>query len=362
MGLIDTLLGRTTNRPDYLAGPLDIVSPWTEEGGLTTIVWTEALGLDASQLPLTRAGAIGIPAVSKARNLLVATIAKFPLVALRRNADGTDTDVTADHPFLFRTNDAVSPYERMVWTIDDAIMYGVSLWLTERGAAETGGRKPIVNAARCPRDWWKIEGGRILVNREGAGTWQALQADDGILINFPFEGLLYVAQRTLRGALATERAWVGRAVSPLPLVDLHRTDDTAMTPEEVTDMVQAWASARSDPYGAVGSTPENVQMNVLGDVKVELAVEGRNAIRTDIGSFLNVRAAMLDGTIGVDSLTYSTKEGERNAFYEFDLPFWTDPIEARFSLDDMVPRGTRIAFRKYSADNPENQSGPQRED
>jgi hypothetical protein len=61
-------------------------------------------------------------------------------------------------------------------------------------------------------------------------------------------------------------------------------------------------------------------------VKADLMVEGRNAIRTDVGSFLNIRASMLDGTMGIDSLTYTTTEGEKNSFYEFDLPFWTDPI------------------------------------
>lgn len=369
MGLIDTLLGR--NRPDYLASAaLEISSPWIDEDAptLNVVAFAEMLGLTADMLPLNRQAAIGIPAVSKARNLICSTIAKWPLRALRAtpaNGDtpAADVDVTADYPWLFRTNDAVSPYDRMFWTVDDAIFYGASLWLTERGAADSSGRAPILHAARCPKEWWKIEDGKIKVQPQGVGKWRVLQAHEGVFLNFPFEGLLGIAQRTLRGAIAVERSWVGRAVSPLPLVDLHRTDDTAMTPDEVKDMVKDWATARSDPYGAVGSTPENVELNVLGDVKAELAVEGRNAIRTDVGSFVNVRASMLDGTMGIDSLTYSTTEGERNSFYEFDLPFWTDPLEARLSLDDLVPRGVRMAFAKYGADDPElPPTGPTRED
>jgi len=77
-------------------------------------------------------------------------------------------------------------------------------------------------------------------------------------------------------------------------------------------------------------------------------VEARNAVRTDIGSFLNIRASMLDGTQGVDSLTYTTNSIERNAFYEIDLPFWTAPIESRLSQDDVVPAGQRVRFDKYA--------------
>ena len=135
-----------------------------------------------------------------------------------------------------------------------------------------------------------------------------------------------------------------------------------MDEDEVEKLVKDWSTARRQDDGAVASTPEGVELNVHGEIKHELFVEGRNAIRTDIGSFLNVRVAMIDGTIGVDSLTYTTKDGERNSFYEFDLPFWTDAIAARLSLDDVVPRGTRIRFDMYEAHNLPTPTGARVED
>ena len=71
---------------------------------------------------------------------------------------------------------------------------------------------------------------------------------------------------------------------------------------------------------------------------------------------------MLDGTMGIDSLTYTTTAGEKNSFYEFDLPFWTDPLAARLSLDDVVPRGTRIRFDLYSEYNQPASTGVRVED
>lgn len=339
MGILDRLgLGR-----DNAFTRLPIVSPYQPAPELPPFVITDILTDEAVKaLPMSRGQAITIPAVSKARNLLVATIAKFPLRAMRLQ-DGTDTDVTGDHAWLYRTDNSVTPYERMAWTVDDLIFHGSSLWLVERGSTADG-RRAILNAEWCPPAMWNITEGAIAVDGH------VMREDQVILFNSPFEGLLSVGGRTLKGARDQEAAWVGRARNPIPLIDLHRLEDD-MEDTEVKTMVDGWATSRTSENGAIGSTPPSIEIRTFGEVKADLMTEGRNAIRTDIGSFLNVRAAMLDGTIGIDSLTYSTKEGERNAFYEFDLPFWTDPIEARLSMDDVVPRGTRVRFNKYDTPN-----------
>lgn len=366
MGVVRDLLtgsGRTHELVSR-AVHLPITSPYSPAPELPPIVLTDVLGEDAvKNLPMTRDVAIAIPAVSKARNLLVATVSRFPLRAIRTDSNGVESDVTKEHAWLHRTNGSVSPQERMAWTVDDLIFHGVSLWLLKRGVPEGEGenrRRPIIEAEWCPRANWSI-------GDRGDGVQAILVdgvaiAEDGyMLINAPFEGLLNIGQRTLRGARDTEQAWVGRARNPIPVIELHQTDDS-LEPAEAKTFVDTWAKARTQENGAIGYTPPGIEVRVHGEARAELMVEGRNAIRTDIGSFLNVRVAMLDGTVGVDSLTYSTKDGERNAFYEFDLPFWTDPITGRMSLDDIVPRGTRIRFDMYEAFNPPTRTGATVED
>lgn len=329
MGLLDRL-GLSTKRLDALSSPVDLAirSPWAE-GSLQAIVWSDLIGKDvADALPMTRGDAIQIPAVSKARNLLVSAIAKLPLVAL-------DTaGPLADQPtWLYRTDGLVSPYERMAWTVDDLIFYGCSVWATERGAAGQ-----ILNAEWVPSRDWKVTDGVLSI------LDQPVTPQDYILFNPPFEGLLNVGNRTLKGARDTEAAWTGRMRNPIPLIELKVTDDSNLTQEEVNEYVAAWSTARRAENGGVSFTPPGMEVVAHGSLSADLFTEGRNAIRTDVGSFLNIRASLLDGTIGIDSLTYSTKDGERNLFYELDLPFWTDPIEWALSVDKVVPRGSRVRF------------------
>lgn len=363
MGILDLLTGRTGS---LLAtgSRVGIGSPYsTGENRLATIAVKDIFPADvAGEMPLTRADAIAIPSVSKARNLLVTVVQGFPLRAISVDpSTKAETDVTDRNAWLYRTNTPVGPAERMAWTVDDLIFEGCALWTVNRGAASgNDSRRPILDAERVDPSRWGIEdrGQGLVVVVDDV----PIAEQNYILINSPFEGLLNIGTRTLKGARAIEESWVGRAQNPVPMTELHVTDDTGPEQEELQELVDSWAAARTKPTGAIGATPANVELRVHGAIDADFMLEARNSIRTDIGSFLNIRAAMLDGTIGVDSLTYSTKEGERNSFYEFDLPFWTQAIEDRLSLDDVVPRGTRIRFDKYHAYNAPAATGPKTED
>jgi len=316
---------------------LGIASPW-KTGELTQILVADLIGADAAKnLPMTRELALTIPAVSKGHNLLQATIAGTPLVDLDANGK-TSTQPT----WLYRTDTDVTPHERMAYTVSDLFFEGIALWQNKRGAGDS-----LLSSNWVPFDSWFVNKDRDIVI-----DGQVVREQDYCLINTPFAGLLNVAKRTLQGGLELERSWVGRSKNPIPLIELHVTDDTNLGKPEIKALVDAWALARTKDNGAIGYTPKGMEIKTHGEVKAELATEGRNALRTDIGSFINVRASMLDGTMGIDSLTYSTTEGEKNSFYEFDLPFWTDPIVQRLSMDDMTPRGRRVRFDfydKYSA-------------
>lgn len=355
MGLLELLrTGRTRT-------PSQILSPNASTASLSPAVIADFLGDDLlANLPLSRAEAMGIPVVSKGRNLICSAIAKFPLTALNsagvlapENQPRWMYSTPADNP--------QSPYDRMFWTIDDIMFYGCALWYVTRGTADRGGRRAILSAEHVPANLWDYH-----TDQESRGyvtlRGHRLDPEQYLLFNPPHEGLLNVANRTLRGARDTEEAWTGRMANPIPLIELHRVEEGELSESEVKALVAAWSAARKSKSGAIGYTPQEIEIKVHGAIDADLYTEGRNAIRGDVGAFLNVRASMLDGTTGVDSLTYSTRDGERNLFYELDLPYWTDPIEARLSLDDILPGGQRVRFDKYDAFNPPTPTGPVVED
>lgn len=338
MALFDSLTTRRARSLYAAYGTTGIASPLSAVGNMHPIVMADVFpNIDADTMPLTREQAIGIPAVSKARNLLVSTIGKFPVKALKAGVP-----IPYQPAFLARTESNVTPHERMAWTVDDLIFYGYSLWTCTRGVKQNGAlHAPIASAEYVPIRDWTITDGNILIHGE------PVNEEEIIFFNSPFEGLLNIATRTLRGAIDQERTWVARARNPIPMTELHVTESGVLEDDEIKEFVNAWSKARRGVDGAVGYTPAALEIRTHGTETPDMSVEGRNAIRTDVGSFLNIRASMLDGTMGIDSLTYTTTEGERNSFYEFDLPFWLDPIAARLSMDDIVPRGTYCRFDLY---------------
>jgi hypothetical protein len=332
MGLLSALgLKRTDLKPVDVT----LVSPWQPTGGISQITLAEIWGPElANNLPLERSVAMTVPAVARARNLLVGAIQRYPLRVL--DAAGP----LADQPtWAYRTNGPVTPEERTAWTVDDLIFYGVALWLRDNGSNGL----PL-DARWHPRADWRIRDGEMEARLAGSAEWTELGDDDYILINAPFDGLLNVGARTIRGALSTEEAWVGRMRNPIPLIELKVTDDSQLDAEEIKDHVKTWATARTGVNGAVSWTPPGMEVVTHGEVKADLYTEGRNAIRTDIGSFLNVPTSMMDGSLAEASLTYQTQEGNRNRFQEESIPFWITPIEAALSMDGVVPRGQRVRF------------------
>lgn len=302
-----------------------IVSPWSQTQ-LSQVVWSDIFGTDLNTV--TRADAMSIPAVAKARQILVSTIAKYPLRGY--DADGNETTPA----WIYDTNGEVSPWHRMAWTIDDLIFSGWSLWGVERDADGQ-----IVAADRCPIERWHIDvDGSIVIDD------QIAEADSVILIPGPFEGLLKVGARTLRGGAKLERSWVGKATNPIPAIELHATTDDPLEVDEVQALVNAWADARADENGAIAFTPHNIEARAHGSAEPSLLIEGRNFLRIDIGAFLGIPAALMDASLSTASLTYSTQEGQRNEFADFTLPYWTEPIQQRLSMDDVLPAGQRMRF------------------
>lgn len=288
---------------------------------------------------VTRDAAMQIPALKKARDIYVGIISSMALKEFEGENDTTP-------PWLTNTKTGISPWHRLAYTFDDLFWYDWSAWAVERDGDQ------IVDALRIPYDRWQADetSGRVLVDGKAVSAEQIVMIPGN-----GSGGILAAGAPTIKGFNAIQRAWVGRAQNPIPLIELHQVGDDQLTDgsededdNEVQDLIDAWSTARVSPTGAVGFTDNRVEVRVHGSVQTDLFENGRNAAVLDIARLTGMPAALLDGSQSTATLTYSTQEGKANEFALYSLPMWMNPVEARLSLDDVSPSGRVIRFDRSS--------------
>jgi hypothetical protein len=332
--------------------PTGIASPWAAPSSLASVVWSDIFG-ESAVVPLTRAEAMRVPAVARARHIICSTIARDPM-RFYRGEDPLD-----ETSWLTSTSVQVAAFHRDTWTADDLLFYGWSCWRRVRNSApDPFGRTVPLEVARIPMDQWHLEAdtGRVFIHKPDPAnplttTLQPARADEVILIPGPHEGLLVDGAESVRHAADLHRAarkaarhpsaYLGLQLQPgaLPLKQIS-DDPTEVT---ATTLVQSWVAAREGENGGVAYLG-NVEAKELGTFSEHLVIEGRNAAAVDIARHASIPADLIDATVAAASLQYSTsKDNDRRAI-DYGIGFYMGAISARLSLDDVCPRGQRVAF------------------
>lgn len=325
----------------------EIRSPWSNNPSqLETIVWADVFGADADLIPLTRASAIAVPSVAKARHVICPQIADRPLRAFRGSTQ------IEDPPWSYRSDDGVSPWHRMTWTADDCLFYGWSLWLARRG---TDGA--LLGSSRVSPARWKFDQDwRVLVDDK------PIPPELAIVIPGPHEGILQIGRRGIRHAAAVLQAAENAAILPSPTFELHQTAGDPLDDLERDAMLDAWAAARQGKRGGVAYTSANIETKEHKSVADQLLIEGRNAAAVEVARICGIAAAMIDATVAKASLNYETTQGRGLEHNEYGIEPYARAIAARLSLDDVTPRGTRVAFDLSGDVGELSPTGPTEED
>lgn len=323
------------DRQDRSRAPMTpgILTPFSDQSALQAIVWADVTGTTANLL--TRDVAMTVPALARQRHLLCGTTARCPLVIMT----GADRVATTDATWNTRTDGELSPYHRMLWTIDDLLFSGWSLWRAYRGVRQSGARLgPLRDADRIPLARWETDDAdRIMVDGEYAAD------GDVILIPGPHEGILNFGADALRRTLDNLESAATAARNPSASVELHYTGDDP-DPAWGPAMVKAWVEARKGLNGGVAWSNKWVEVKEHGTHESHLLIEGRNADAVDVSRMVSSPASMADATNAGASLTYETSEGRNEQFIDYGVGLYMDAVAARLSMDDVVPRGQRVAF------------------
>lgn len=278
-----------------------------------------------------RANAIAIPAMVRARNIVVTSGSKLPL----RELD--EAGPVADQPYwITHTGDGSTPLNRMAWTIDDLIFYGVSLW----GRNDVGTDRETRH--RFNQDEWEINSDRreILVNGD------AVRPDEVILFVGLHEGVLTYGRETILDTKLLYRNVRQRIKNPVPQIDLHQTGGEPLTKTAKDELLADWRAARDDESkGGVAYTSQWIEAKPIGDGgDASLMIQARNASAVDCARLIGITAGKVDATAPKASLDYTTQDGRNEEFVDFDLDLYVQPIQARLSEDDVCEVGRRVRF------------------
>lgn len=303
-----------------------IRSPWSPTPShLETIVWSDIFG--TKHVPISRAEAMTVPSVSRARRLIAGAIARMPIHVWDESLDVTPL-------WLTRTDGSVHPWHRMLWTIDDLIFYGWSVWQLDRDEAGE-----LVAAERIPPARWELSTeGAILIDARPVAA-SAVCAIPG-----PDEGILSTGRIAIRHAAKLINAADRAADTPSPTVNLHQTNDYRMSDEERAALISSWAAARRGENGGVAFTSNGIDAQEMNSVQEHLLIEGRNAAAVDVARVMGIPASMIDATGPKASLSYETTEGKASELVNWGLSPFMSAITARLSLDDMTPPGHVARF------------------
>jgi hypothetical protein len=320
----------------YAPDQVGITSPWLQptDPVLSKIIRTDIFGTVAAT-PVNRAAAIGVPSLARARHILTGTIAACNLQLFRG-------DTRMVQPKWMRTTEAGLPaFHRMLWTVDDHLFYGWSLWDVDRQGSNPD--KPLVADSapkRIAQHRWEFEAqtGRLLVDGEEFPAARAL------LLPGPHEGVLSFAKVAIAQAADLEAAATRAASTPSAYLNLHYEGDAPLGRTAVDTLVEDWHAARRGENGGVAYTGPGVTVTELGSAAEHLLIDGRNAAAVNMARVASMPASMVDASSAGASLTYETTAGRNAELLDYGLNLYMDAIAARLSMDDVVTPTQSVRF------------------
>jgi hypothetical protein len=325
------------------------------------VVYADVFGAGAD-LPLSRAEAMRVPAVERARHIIAGTVAVIPLRAYR---GGQVLEGPAAPPWLTSTSGALSPFHRLLWTADDLLFHGWSAWALRRGAGGV-----ILNADRIPPGQWSADRSGIVYVDRGDGTHVLVDQRSVQLIPGPHEGILTADPGTIRHAAALQHAAAQAAKTPAAYLGLRQTSGTPLklrsddaTEVTVETTLADWRAARAGLGGGVAFIPLGLEPVELGTFSEHLLTEGRNAAAVDVARIVSLPADLLDAA-GPSSLTYATTRDNNKRAIQYGVGAYLSAIAAALSQDGMTAHGQEVRFdlqdwlEDPTADDPATEPAP----
>jgi hypothetical protein len=259
----------------------------------------------------------------------------------------------------------VTPGLRWAYMLQDLVFTNSTLLWKDDVDAEF---RPVNGLSHVPRSRWSLDSdGYVEIDGHRQDT-RHLVLVQGIMP----AGFLEYGAEAVNHYHHLQAAIRARASNPVPLLDLHVNDPQFVPAEpreagtlgpddpgdvgEMAEVAQRWHTARSSKDGAVAVSPHWIDVKALGDGKMDMLIEARNAVRLDVANYLNINAAMLDGNNGTSD-TYSNTLQNQNELLNLSMRMFLEPIQQRLSQNDVTPEGTVLKFDTSAFDSTTDAKG-----
>jgi HK97 family phage portal protein len=291
---------------------------------------------------ITRAQAMQVPAVARARNIMCATIGSLPL-EVRRESNNSKV---ATPPFIKQPDPRMTAQAVYTFLAEDLLFTGQGyLRIMELGADGRPLSAEWISVSRVTRelDFTGINSNQGY-NVTGYSVDGKRVPNFGLGSLIPFtgydEGLLVRAGTTIQTAYALEKAVKRFADEPVPSMILK--SNLPMPAERVTALLNSWKEARNNratafvndtvDFQSVGFSPEQLTLN-----------QARQYMASEIARACNIPEYYVGGN-AAGSMTYSNVTAERRSLVDLSLKPLMTAITQRLSDIDITPRGSIVKY------------------
>lgn len=284
--------------------------------GLSPVI-AKDLGFSGMGYPATLQDAYSVPAVYRAMALY--------------SVGTASVQITGGDDWLRENVGSITPENRLAQMVQDLILYRETCLMVSR----EGGK--IVAGVVLPRECWGLDFmGNVLLNGEPVEDQTQFIYISSLL---PI-GLLEAAAATIEHYIDLRNTIRSRSKNPIPLVELHITEEFEGDAAELKKAQDDWTAARQSENGAVAFTPKGIELKIHTTSGDEAMLTGaRNSNRLDVANFLNINASLLEGANGTSD-TYQNTLQSKDEFLELSLGLWLKPIQARLNAPDVTDNPT----------------------
>lgn len=284
---------------------------------------------------VSRAEAMQVPAVKRARDLICGAIGQ-----MRLNLVGPDNQPIEWS--LFKQPEAGVPRSVSMTRLAEDLLFEQRGWwrITHEGWHD----RPVEVIRLDPTSVTVQPDWKVYYSPSGNGTATVWLPDEHLIrFDSPNDALLIAGARAIRALTRLEQAGLNAAegVPPLdwftPAEGADPGDD-----EDIEDLLESWVLARKyrrtayvpaalDYHTNMSFSPEQLQM-----------ADARQHAVLEIARITGIDAEEL--SVSTTSRTYQNQQDRRRDFLDFTLGPFLSAIEDRLSMDDVSPRGYRAQF------------------